>query len=906
MATLSRAGRLPLIGKRSRGQSLPLIALMIVVLVAMVGLSVDVGNTFSQERQAVLASNTASLNAMNEVLKGTNTNNQNVRTRIQDSFVSNRVDAVPFGETPGPGQLVWTARYLDKDGMAINSGASIPNDANTPPNTVAFVQVELSGDVDTYFARAVGRNELPIASNSYAGVCPAGEGVYPIGVNVEVLNMETGRFREPPEEEGHGQGNTFDWDWDEIDDDGTSLFSGKTKMRIPLNSKFPGSTSTAGNFGFLRWTDEGGSGNAGNLAESLRFPGNLASGYSEVPADDLGQLVAADYPASPGTFNVGDWIWGNSGLSSSSAVRDAFQDHVDRGTQMMLPIYDPDVQGSGVNSKFKTVGIGLFVITAYQLTGQGYIEMIYLGDATSNQSACSYSAVPSSPERCCELAGNVSFYPQYQQELTSRTPVRYVVVVDVSGSMSANFEGKCNVKDGNTLNPAVQCAAATAADGTTLTNAAVSDTGVKYYWGKDNNASQVNERRAVVARNAIKELVAISNMTENNDYDSTAPFEDEIALVWFNSGSSATGNIAKFKDDGTYKSNGAQVFSATPAGLNAALDAIIPNRPQGGTNAAAGLYRAYTLLRDAPRRYDAQGNEVNFKNVVILVTDGLSNQTFHQNASNYSLGTYNIRTTYPTGHRCGKTTDVPVLYEDAQCMQNIAGWASGYTPRTLASSPSTSDTLSRPMTQVGEVSELYLKQIVDGEPRAEVFAIGLSGATSSGMGSVVSNGLSTNYFTVREASRLDDAFRNIYNRTSIPTCLSTALEERQTVDASQFISTGGFSYPAVGEVSISGITHDGQTITGRTAPIRANPQNGNQLSYNYTDFVPPGEYTLNARLYFRWPDDVFTGAREYSLFNEGAESIQVTVSATTSNGNLQARTTQDLSLFLNGNICPAN
>lgn len=67
---------------RVRGQSLPLLGLMIAIIVGMVGLSVDVGNTFSEERRAVTAANTAAMAGMNAYIgRSENTNNQTITTR---------------------------------------------------------------------------------------------------------------------------------------------------------------------------------------------------------------------------------------------------------------------------------------------------------------------------------------------------------------------------------------------------------------------------------------------------------------------------------------------------------------------------------------------------------------------------------------------------------------------------------------------------------------------------------------------------------------------------------------------------------------------------------------------------------------------------------------------------------
>ena len=76
---------------KRQGQSIILIALIIVVLVAMVGLSVDVGNTYAQNRNAVRATNAAALAGMDKLIK--NGDDSAVSAAIVASFKSNGITA---------------------------------------------------------------------------------------------------------------------------------------------------------------------------------------------------------------------------------------------------------------------------------------------------------------------------------------------------------------------------------------------------------------------------------------------------------------------------------------------------------------------------------------------------------------------------------------------------------------------------------------------------------------------------------------------------------------------------------------------------------------------------------------------------------------------------------------------
>ena len=139
--------------KRVRGQSIPLLALMIVVLIGMVALSVDVGRTFSEERRAVAAANAASLSAMNTYIRrpaGT------TNTVIYDSIVNSlRSNGIDLANNPN---IRMEAYYLNARGEPIEGGAQITRDGTVAPDNVAYIQVNLEGEVDTFFARVVNQN----------------------------------------------------------------------------------------------------------------------------------------------------------------------------------------------------------------------------------------------------------------------------------------------------------------------------------------------------------------------------------------------------------------------------------------------------------------------------------------------------------------------------------------------------------------------------------------------------------------------------------------------------------------------------------------------------------------------------------------------------------------------------
>jgi hypothetical protein len=229
--------------RRSKGQSLPLIALMIVVLVAMVGLSVDVGNTFQEERQAVSASNAASIAGMNTVIRrGASDTNKLVYDSIVNSLNANGIQIAADGVATGE-QLRLEAIYIDPQGKPIGS---VTPDGNKIPNNIGYIQVQLSGTVDTYFARVVGRSDLPVAASAYAGQCALGDGVYPIAVDKNLLDGT--KFKK-----------TEDLDGDTIPDNKwrviqSGQYRGYTARQIFVHD----GTQQPGSFGFLRWMEDTG------------------------------------------------------------------------------------------------------------------------------------------------------------------------------------------------------------------------------------------------------------------------------------------------------------------------------------------------------------------------------------------------------------------------------------------------------------------------------------------------------------------------------------------------------------------------------------------------------------------------------------------------------------------------
>ncbi len=899
MAPRNRMGR-----RRAKGQSLPLIALMIVVLVAMVGLSVDVGNTFQEERHAVAAANAASIAGMNAVLRnsGGNGTSEQVYNSILASLNANGIEIATDG-VPVGNQLILEASYIDPQGKPI--GSITPNGGPIPAN-VGYVQVRLEGLVDTYFARVVGRPDLPIGATAYAGQCALGDGIYPIAVSQSLLDGNN--FARPTVTNPDG---TLEGNWRVIQ---SGPYRGYTAREVYVHTD----SSRPGNFGFLRWKeDKGQMGTSATskveLEASLRGSGNLSWGFDEAPEPNIpGQTSDPDnpYPIRKGELNEGDWVWGTTGWMAGG--QNPIDEHIRNGTKMVLPIYDMAV-GNGANVKFRIVGFGTFVILAADRTGNDKsFDMVYLGPAVRQMMACQFDDVPVNDADCCELWGDVSLWPEYQIIPQNFKPVQYVVVLDQSGSMSANFNGQCDRGNGTPPKQPFptepdrfwQCANGplydTDGDGVGDTPAdnstRVTGTGNTYYW------NDRETRRITVAKRALETLIKLTHMPGNNGYDANFP-PDQMALMWFTDSVQKNGNNETFAAQPNFPDRN---FSSTPNELINKMWSRTTGsdiyRTQGGTNGAAALYRASLILNSAPSTIKHNGVTYEYKKVVLFITDGVSNQFFHPDLSNLKVKQSDY-STYVKGNPCYEAyrSLQGLIIEDAECQSTYLGG----THKATVNGKSVE--LDRPVTQAVKVSQDILQ--ANG---VQVYVIALSDLPSTGLAGGVSSRPET-YFPVPFLETYADGSTNVDR-------VVTTINERITNDRCQpgkdpaptnFVPASHFdpvtlvggsslTYPRVGIVRVQNTT----TNTSYTTFIEAD--SSGRLTYRFAK-VPPGIYTMTATVYYKHPNEpVGVSNRAYNDFFDGSQqvaSISVEVSSKARVGSFLPATQKNIDMRLRGNVC---
>lgn len=826
-----------LVRRRTKGQSIPLIALMILVLVAMVGLSVDVGNTFAEERKAVAASNAAALGAMDAYIRrNAGTTTDTIYQRIEASFRENGV------ELAGQEQLRLNATYLDATGQPISNALPTisPGDSSPVPENVAYIQVRIEGTVDTYFARVVGRDDLPLNATAYAGTCPANSGVYPIAVDAQYVSEF--KFND-----------LGDHDYTEIT---SGPYRGYTSSRMYMKS-----STNSGSFSWLRWMEGTGATGANansnrELSASLTGEGNIAAGFEEAPWPAVNEPPRpAVYPELPGQLNVGDWVHGSSGWNNSTNRLDAMDSHIEIGTRMILPIYDTSL-GGGSNAQFRVVRLGLFVLTDYGREPQRgpWLELIFLGDAQRTNVPC--VATPPTPPPLIELWGPVALWPEYQIRPNEHKPIQYVIVLDVSGSMNANFEGL-----GWRNNQPTQCT-----NGPAGAPDAISCGSPNYNWAWPT----LTERRVHVAKEAIEKFVRLANLRNSTNYDDTKPF-DQVALVWYNH------NVAGSRP---FSNDADTVITNVLAAGRHQND---PYKTDGGTNTAAALYQAGEILKTAPKKTTELGREWEYKRVVILITDGVSNQFFR--APSLNAVEQSNAGTFPQGSFCRGLGAAVV--ENAQCQTTETGGKY--------------KGMDRPITQMENVSKENLK------PQADVYVVALSDIPANGLRSGVAS-VPAFYYQARNLeivengkTNVDLIFEAINRQVENDVCLPGVDNQwRNTIPPEHFQNTNGLVYPIVGEVFLKNLKNNTEYV----APIRVGDDG--KLIYRFTN-LEPGSYQLTPYLFYRHPlDPPGTLPRAYSLIERAGTTvgdITITLESSLQRPGFTSSIEQPLNLRLFGNVC---
>lgn len=296
-----------------RGQSIVLIALMLIGLVAIAGLVFDGGTAYAQRRRMQNAADAAAMAGAHQlVVGGTNCSTYN---KINEYAISRNGTAQYGGQT-----TTFQANYILSGNQL---GSTITCDGGNPPANGIGVQVNVNTTLRTLFLGVLGESNNAAgatASGSFGGVQSPGNNLQPLAKKCDHSTLA---------QCGLVYGQTYD------------IWQG----------------GGPGNFGWLSWD---GSNNAPYLEQELTL-GNVPD-YE----DPVGNCT---------TLQIGCWVQGEPGVKNSSGIREQMENWVTRGeagTPMIIAIYDTS-SGSGSGVNYHIVGFAAFILQSYDLPGGNVI-----------------------------------------------------------------------------------------------------------------------------------------------------------------------------------------------------------------------------------------------------------------------------------------------------------------------------------------------------------------------------------------------------------------------------------------------------------------------------------------------------------------------------------------------------
>jgi hypothetical protein len=820
---------------KTHGQSIPIIALILVVLFAMVGLSVDVGNTYAENRSAVRATNAAALAGMDKVIRLGQ--DSDVATVIVASFLSNGITAqINPTIALGPGQRRISAYYLDSNGNRL--GACTIGNCGAVPSTLTYIQIQTEGTVDTYFARLVGQPTLPVKAQAFAAKCSPIKGVYPIAINA--ADLDQNGFA-PTTDPNAKYGTYYD----------SNYPGGLTARRIWAKSNF----GDPGSFSFMQWSSDPKAGSAQSLADMLTGDGNLDLGFDEVVLDppitnsagvlnktgwpDPNSNEVANYPLVPRQLTDDDWIYGNPGWSSSKDVDAAFDFHIANHTVLNLPIVDKSI-GGGSNTYMHFVRMGAFMLRGYSTQGgaNAYFDLVYVGAA--NKTACLNTNV-NQGLKGLGISGQVYVNPRWFVTQPPAQPIAYNIVLDVSGSMSWDFNGYGTYDGSN-----IHCDSCTSHNGIkgdvqcespTNPNPSNLDFTDRCIGGRNSAWKTENQRRIWVAKNAIYNF--INKMGPN----------DMMRVIGF---SGTQVDQAAASDQ--------WVVAADPAAKARLIKTVTdmgayngdPYKTDGGTPGPQGLDKASKMFLASNGYVTKAPNGANYKPVVIYLTDGVAN---------YFLdGTQNT------------ARDICASLSESQALSTADPCQIGTT-----AAPNSKD---RPITAMISIANT-MKSNVNG---ISIYAIGLAQVPTLGLPRVAND--SSMFFSATTSGYVKSILDTIQAQVTSATCTPSGgynwlqkINSAHTPASPPAPGNGVFGYVYVYDVGGSvpkyqlPIQHD--TATGNLGFAIPPPDPNNPSSTGIT----PGTYEMEAYVDYKG-DDGLTRQYDYFINSGGAGSTRLTFPVT--------------------------
>ena len=398
--------------KSSNGQSIVLIAVALVGVIALLGLVVDAGNSYVQNRKVQNAMDTGAQAGAVSLAQGNN--NPKISADIlayvgKNGVLTNTVTSYYVTQDTSGNTCVVTSQTIASFGTGTPPDTLSCNGHNWP---VVGVQVQGSKTFDTYLAQIIGFKQVTV--NGGAG-CYAKEGVCS-STNLSPLALSADTF-------------------------GVGSITIVTFQDNPLNTyRFLDNPQTvASNLNYVTWNSDT---SANTVATNLNNPTNSGSWAKDQTLHGAGATLG------------------------NSAIQAALKNAIDNKTLLRIPIYNSPT-GSGATATYNIKAFAGLRVTYYRYTNGSNIQQYGTCSTTPCVSGSYIEAklmqwVDAQAEGGCSNYGGYSTKCRPQLNPTQRTligmvkfpkivmtpsytpgyqPVDVVEVIDLSPSMQCSFAG---------------------------------------------------------------------------------------------------------------------------------------------------------------------------------------------------------------------------------------------------------------------------------------------------------------------------------------------------------------------------------------------------------------------------------------------------------------------------------
>ncbi|MEM8532301.1 MAG: hypothetical protein AAGF95_15765 [Chloroflexota bacterium] len=398
------------------------------------------------------------------------------------------------------------------------------------------------------------------------------------------------------------------------------------------------------------------------------------------------------------------------------------------------------------------------------------------------------------------VTGKVLVQPQWA-DTESRQPIAYQIILDVSGSMSWDFNGYGTVSRRD-----YQC------DNPDNPN----PLGLPYYgrcYGGPNSAWRIaEERRIYIAKQAINQL--IDQLEE----------EDVMRIVAFTTGNDSIGdaNAKAYPEAGWSSDRSALEEAVLTAGDWGKGKG--PYNTRGGTSSAQAVQFGRGVWDKLP---ETAPNGIAYKQVAIFMTDGVAN-VFLNGRTNMARDI------------CGNMPSQQATTTADPCQLGV-----------------TNNGTLRPITAMIDQAN----QMKEEQPGIDIYTIGLAQVDPTGLAQVASQ--PDMHFVASEPAFVDDILMVINERSEQITCLARRGAVTSDISGHEVERLSGFLAPKGGHGYVTIRASEGYALheDPRRIPIMVDPVS----SYLVYDLpaemgLTPGEYSLEAYVNYRGNDGI---ARTY-------------------------------------------